>query len=136
MRAPTHDRVSCLQCTQVLQYGDALASRVDSGLELSFGSEVAVDALRQHLATRGVQLLAIEVDWLLWNEGERCIGEMAPHHKTLTVYYRSTEVLLLRVTRILQSLLMYPEELSKYLAISFRNNTRNYRVPIYTSGQV
>ncbi len=32
---------------------------------------------------------AVEVDWLLWQEGERrnALGDIPPHHRTLTCFY-------------------------------------------------
>ena len=38
-------------------------------------------------AKRGITLLAVEVDWLLWNWGEVVKDEIAPHHRTLTIFY-------------------------------------------------
>ena len=55
--------------------------------EIRAATVVAVEAMREQLATRGVQMLGVEVDWLLWNRGEKSLNEMAPHHKTLTIYY-------------------------------------------------
>jgi hypothetical protein len=32
-------------------------------------------------------ITSVEVDWLLWQEGERRKDEIPPHHRTLTVFY-------------------------------------------------
>ncbi|KAL6761190.1 hypothetical protein V8C86DRAFT_2537458 [Haematococcus lacustris] len=38
-------------------------------------------------ASAGVEVLAITLDWWLWEWGERCRAEHPAHHRTLTVYY-------------------------------------------------
>ena len=36
---------------------------------------------------KGIDLLVIEVDWLLWNQGENSLDTMDPHHRTITTFY-------------------------------------------------
>lgn len=86
-----------LRETGVLRYGDALAARVDERAELPAGGPeevgiravtvVACEALRERLAARGVRVLSVEVDWLLWNWGEARRETLRPHHRTRTVFY-------------------------------------------------
>ena len=81
----------------VLKYSEALASTIDQRQEIQFGSDaeteiraatvVAVERLQRDLVKQGVDVLAIEVDWLLWHRGERELATLAPHHRTLTIYY-------------------------------------------------
>jgi hypothetical protein len=81
----------------VMVYSESLARKVDAKEVLPFGSEeeveiraatiVAVEKLQQSLHRRGRDLLAIEVDWLLWQWGESMKDEIPPHHRTLTIYY-------------------------------------------------
>jgi hypothetical protein len=33
------------------------------------------------------EVLSIEIDYLLWNEGENLRKDILPHHRTLTIYY-------------------------------------------------
>lgn len=87
-----------------------LPLQVDSGQEIPSGSEeeleiraasiVAVEQLKdaankllqvQHQAedsgsAEASQLLSIQLDWWLWQEGERMRSDH-PHHKTWTIYY-------------------------------------------------
>ncbi len=81
----------------VLRYSEALAHKVDTKQEIPFGSDeeteiraatiVAVDLLQKELHKQGLSLLVLEVDWLLWQWGERVKDEIPPHHRTLTIYY-------------------------------------------------
>ena len=78
----------------VLEYAAALAAKVDAREELAPGSEeevairaatiVAVERVR---AAMRVPLIAVEVDWLLWQRGEKLRGALAPHHRTRTWFY-------------------------------------------------
>lgn len=91
-----------------------LLMQVDSGQELACGSTeeveiraasiLAVEQLKQAAnkllqaqhqqdlqqgsssSTDAFQLLSIQLDWWLWQEGERQRTEH-PHHKTWTIYY-------------------------------------------------
>ncbi len=81
----------------ILEYSPELSRRIDSWEEIAFASNeeteiraatiVAVDMLQKELAKQGLQLLVIEVDWLLWQWGEAVRNDIAPHHRTLTIYY-------------------------------------------------
>lgn len=81
----------------IIEYSDALANMIDSKMEISFGSEeeteirvatiVAVEKLQKELAKNGLNLYVCEVDWLLWQWGEKMKDDIAPHHRTLTIYY-------------------------------------------------
>ena len=81
----------------IMAYSPALAARIDGRQEIACGSEeeveiractvVAVDMLHKALTSRGLNLLVIEVDWLLWQKGEESKDSIAPHHRTLTIYY-------------------------------------------------
>jgi hypothetical protein len=81
----------------ILQYDASLSYKVDNKELVPFGSAeeaeiraatvVAVERLQQSLLKCGVKLLVLEVDWLLWQTGEAVKDTMAPHHRTLTIYY-------------------------------------------------
>ena len=66
--------------------------------EIPFGSEeeveiraatiVAVEQLQKCLLeSHGCEVMVMEVDWLLWQIGEQAKDSIAPHHRTLTIYY-------------------------------------------------
>lgn len=81
----------------VLEYSTSLASLVDNKIEIAFGSDeeteiractvIAVELLQKALIKYGLNLLVLEVDWLLWQKGELIKDEILPHHRTLTIYY-------------------------------------------------
>ena len=81
----------------VMVYDDELSALVDSRAEIPFGSPmeieiraatvVAVENLHDRLVALGVNLLVIELDWLLWQRGESIKDEIKPHHRTMTIYY-------------------------------------------------
>jgi hypothetical protein len=85
-----------LRAEGILSYSKQLADRVDhkewieagspEEVEIRAASIVAVERLRQELAQQGRNLLAIEVDWLLWNAAQHH-PDMPPHHRTLTTFY-------------------------------------------------
>ena len=86
-----------LRSLGVMEYSDTLAKKIDAHDEIPFGSEeeteiraatvVAVEKIRAALEKRGMKLLDIECDWVLWNQGELKRHEIAPHHRILTIYY-------------------------------------------------
>ncbi len=81
----------------ILKYSEELEIKVDSKQVLLAGSveEMAIRAqtvqavnlIREELKKRGVELLAVEVDWILWERGEAKLKELKPHHRTRTVFY-------------------------------------------------
>lgn len=81
----------------IMQYSPALQSAIDAKTQIPSGSEeevelractvLAVDLLQGALRRRGCDLLVLEVDWLLWQRGENAKDVIAPHHRTLTIYY-------------------------------------------------
>jgi len=86
-----------LRAMEVMRYSDALAKSVDARDEIPCGSEqeveiractvIAVDLLQQALRRRGLNLLVVEVDWLLWQRGEAQKDLLLPHHRTSTIFY-------------------------------------------------
>jgi hypothetical protein len=81
----------------ILRYGSDLAERVDNQELLEAGSpeEVeirantvrAVELIRQKLDSMGKTATASEIDWMLWNMGQRDIFRQKPYHRTLTIFY-------------------------------------------------
>lgn len=82
----------------VFVYSEQLAADIDARKVIPCGSEeeieiractiIAVEMLHQALLRLGVEdVIEIEIDWLLWQQGEKIKDEIAPHHRTLTIYY-------------------------------------------------
>lgn len=81
----------------ILTYSAEVGARIDDKTPLEFGSEaeteiraatvVAVNDIQRGLREKGIDVPVVEVDWMLWNRGERDMHKMAPHHRTLTIYY-------------------------------------------------
>jgi hypothetical protein len=81
----------------ILRYSPGLAERIDRLEPLPPGSpeEVeirantiwAVELLREELARLGRALMAVELDWLLWEMGQRPEFKQRPHHRTVTIFY-------------------------------------------------
>ena len=79
-----------------LDYSPALAGRVDGREELGAGEPaeveiraatvVAVERLRDALAGRGRDLMAVEVDWILWDLSQD-LRPVRPYHRTRTIFY-------------------------------------------------
>jgi hypothetical protein len=80
----------------VLVYDAHLAGLVDSRTELAAGSPAeveiraatiwGVEELRRATAAAGVPTRAFEIDWRLWEEGQR-VRDDRPYHRTRTIYY-------------------------------------------------
>eukprot|EP01133_Synstelium_polycarpum_P001522 gene1522-1778_t len=81
----------------VLEYSKELGDMVDGNIEIPVGSEMeveiravtvqAVEKMRDHFNRNNCNLLALEVDWMLWGKGEAMLAELPPHHKTFTIFY-------------------------------------------------
>lgn len=83
----------------ILKFSPALESKIDNLEEIPAGSdeEIAircitvqcVEAIRLQLLERGVVTHAFQLDWLLWEAGEKLMkeGKIVPHHRTITTYY-------------------------------------------------
>ena len=81
----------------ILRYDPALAARIASRALLPAGSEEeieiraatiwGVEYLRRALASLGRVLPASDIDWLLWQAGQRLPFGTEPYHRTLTVFY-------------------------------------------------
>lgn len=86
-----------LRAEGALEYTDELAQHIDSHKELRSGCEeeieiraatvVAIEMLRQFLERSNVELMTVEVDWLLWQRGEKERELLKPHHRTKTIFY-------------------------------------------------
>lgn len=46
-----------------------------------------VERLSDAVRARGREVTSIELDWLLWQEGEAQCHALPPHHRTLSVFY-------------------------------------------------
>lgn len=81
----------------VLRYGDALTARLRAGAEIPAGSPLEVElrvatiagteALRRAVEANGRTLSAIELDWILWEQGLSTTAEDLPYHLTRTTAY-------------------------------------------------
>jgi hypothetical protein len=83
----------------VLRFSPALTAKVDAQVPVDAGSEEemairattvqAVELIKKKLATQGVTIHAFQLDWLLWEAGERLMkeGKISHHHRTMTTYY-------------------------------------------------
>lgn len=81
----------------ILLYSPSLEQSVDNCIEIPFGSEeeiairaatvIAVERLHKELLRHGAPFLVIELDWLLWQQGEAAKDDIRPHHRTRTIYY-------------------------------------------------
>lgn len=86
-----------LRAWGILRYAPALAARVGRKVLLAPGSpeelEIraatvwAVEWLREALHREGLVVTSTEVDWLLWDAGQRAQPRMKPYHRTRTIYY-------------------------------------------------
>ena len=93
---PDYKLPQVLRHTGALVYSDRLARRVDDWRELAAGEAaeveiraatvVAVEEIRDRVAAAGRDLLAVEVDWILWAHSQG-LFPVRPYHRTRTVFY-------------------------------------------------
>ena len=88
-----------LRMLGVLEYGEGLARAIDGGEEICAGSEeeveiraatvVAVERLKEEIREMGREMSSVEIDWYLWERGEKLEleGGCGKHHKTRTIFY-------------------------------------------------
>lgn len=81
----------------VLRYSDALEGTLRRGEEIPAGDPREVElrvatiagteALRREVEAHGRKLTAIELDWILWEQGLSTTGDDLPYHLTRTTNY-------------------------------------------------
>ena len=81
----------------VLVYSDELRRAVGQRRELEAGSSVevsvrahtvvAVERMVSVMREKGVTLMPLQLDWILWERGEAMLTQLPPHHQTRTIYY-------------------------------------------------
>lgn len=86
-----------LRTDGVLRYSEALAARIDAEepIEPGSGEEVEIRAVALHacelllaeLRRRGRRVLAMQLDYFLWNLGQEPRYASRPSHLTRTIYY-------------------------------------------------
>ena len=86
-----------LRCEGVLVHAPALARRIDAGCLIEAGSReeveiraAAVDAVEGCVAAlhrRGVTVTAGQLDYALWNRGQRPEFKARPRHRARTTFY-------------------------------------------------
>lgn len=81
-----------LRTLGILHYDEELAKRVDSKTLIPAGSPMEVEIRAAmiwavHELARAMGLNAYEIDWYLWNEGQRPQQGEQPYHRTRTIFY-------------------------------------------------
>lgn len=86
-----------LSALGVLNYSPELRYKIDLREEISSESEmeteirastiVAVEKIKEEFKKRNKKFNSIQVDWYLWERGEKLKDEIPPHHRTLTKFY-------------------------------------------------
>ena len=85
-----------LRALGIMVYSPLLCKRIDSReeivqseteIELRAATIQAVEMMVAALRKRGVQMMPFQLDWLLWERGEAQLDKLAPHHRTLTIFY-------------------------------------------------
>lgn len=82
----------------IFEYAHSLEESIDNKKEIAANSEeeieirantiIAVEKIKNEMLTQFKKnVLSIEVDYVLWNEGESLRKTIKPHHRTLTIFY-------------------------------------------------
>ncbi|KYR02293.1 UPF0553 family protein [Tieghemostelium lacteum] len=86
-----------LESLGIMVYNEELSELVKNKKEIVVGSEMeieiravtvsVVEKMRDIFNKNNVNLLALEVDWMLWGRGEAMLDRLPPHHRTRTIFY-------------------------------------------------
>ena len=86
-----------LRHLKLLNYSKELERKIINKTQIAPGSEeeieirastvIAVEMLKASLQKSGKVFMSLEIDWFLWQEGEKIKDDIEPHHRTLTIYY-------------------------------------------------
>ena len=86
-----------LRAKGILKYDSHLTDLVDNKKELAHGGKEeieiraatiqTVEQIKKMLKEHGREAMSIEVDVYLWEEGEKIKDKVAPHHRTLSIFY-------------------------------------------------
>ena len=76
----------------VLVYSPDLQHKIDSLTEIPHSAEEEIEIRAACIKVCDslaelAQKLPIEIDWLLWQLGEKCLKSLKPHHRTLSIFY-------------------------------------------------
>ena len=81
----------------ILEYSNELSYIVDNKKEISHSSNeeieirastiVSVEEIKKELVNNGFNVLSLEIDTYLWEEGEKIKDKIKPHHRTLSIFY-------------------------------------------------
>ena len=86
-----------LKAVGVLQYDKYLTELINNKKEIPHGSKEeveiraatiqAVEQIKNELKSKGKNVMSIQVDVYLWEEGEKIKDKIEPHHRTLSIFY-------------------------------------------------
>ena len=86
-----------LKAKGVLQYDKHLTDLINNKKEIPHGSKEeveiraatiqVVEQIKNQLKNQGKNVMSIQVDVYLWEEGEKIKDKMEPHHRTLSIFY-------------------------------------------------
>ena len=81
----------------LLQVSDELRGVLERLEEVESGSAVevsirahtvwVVEEMQRRMKEKGVAILPLQLDWILWERGESSLDTLPPHHRTRTIYY-------------------------------------------------
>lgn len=86
-----------LRAKGILKYSHYLDGLIDEKKILEYGSKEeveiraatvqTVEKIKEIMKNKGKNILSIEIDVYLWIEGEKLKDKIAPHHRTVSVFY-------------------------------------------------
>lgn len=82
----------------ILQYNDELLQKIKEKVEINAATNeeielrlmtvFAVEEMKRIIKDiKGKSLTSVEIDYILWNEGEKLRKDIVPHHRCLTIFY-------------------------------------------------
>jgi hypothetical protein len=77
----------------VLEYSEALSTWVDTLQEIAHSEEAEVEIRAatvvacNEISKLSMTKMPVEIDWMLWQLGEKNLATLKPHHWTLSIFY-------------------------------------------------
>lgn len=82
---------------EILEYNKNLKEKINNKEIINANSEqeieirlitvYVVELIKKALLNKNINLKSIEIDYMLWNEGEKLRNSIVNHHRTLTIFY-------------------------------------------------
>ncbi len=79
---------------EIMVYSESLMNKIKNKIQIQSGSEeeieirlMTIQCVEEIKKLSNENLTSVEIDYILWNEGEKLRKSIVNHHRTLTIFY-------------------------------------------------